>query len=323
MFHIWCERMMPEEYRPMLDGVAEFIGSASEFPDTPLVALPRAHAVIAGGRLKYNAEFMDQAPDLKAVVRTGIGYDSVDLNHATRQGIVVCNTPDGPTQGTAEHAITLLLCVAKEIRRNQNEVERGARTEYVSVSQSTEVRDKTLGLVGLGRVGATVARLAKGLGMQVIGYDPFVTDRQADEIGVKLQSSLEAVLGSADFVSLHMPLTAETQHLMNAERFAQMKQGSFLINCARGGVVDEAALIQTLDEGHLAGAGLDVFSHEPPPPDHPLLKRDNVVATPHIAGGTVEGKQRMWRKAIQQVVQVLQGERPEYVVNPEVYDAAT
>ena len=263
---------------------------------------------------------MDYAPNLKSISRTGIGYDNVDLREATKREIVVCYTPDGPTRGTAEHAITLLLCVAKQVRQRQIEIERGDNMEFVSISRSIEVFDKTLGLIGLGRIGSLVARLATGLGMKVVAYDPFLTDQQATQIGVVLAASLESVLAEADFVTLHLPLNSETRHFMNSDRLGQMKKGSFLINCARGGVVDEMALAEALDNGHLAGAGLDVFWQEPPPPDHPLLNRENVVCTPHVAGGTVEGKARMWTEAIQQSLQVLKGERPAHVLNPEVYD---
>ena len=320
MFHIWTERRIPTDLMGLLDGTAEFLGASTDNADVPLESLPGAHAVVAGGRIKYFADFMDVVPDLKVIARTGIGYDNVDLETATKRGIVVCNTPDGPTRATAEHAITLLLCVVKEVRRNQNDIERGVTKDYVTASNSVEVLNKTLGLIGLGRIGGIVAQLAKGLGMNVVAYDPVVSAERATELGVSKSPSVEAVLGEADFISIHVPLTAETRHLMNAERLAQMKPGSYLINCSRGGTVDEAALVDALDRGHLAGAGLDVFSIEPPPADHPLLGRDNVVATPHVAGGSVEGKDRMWRLAIEHCLTVLRGERPSNVVNPAVYD---
>ena len=319
MFNIWSERIMPEQFKVLIDGFAQTIGAAAETPDNPFVALPPAHIVLAGGRLKYDSTFMDRAPDLKSITRTGIGYDNVDLPEATKRKIVVCYTPDAPTLATAEHAITLMLCVAKQVRQRQIEIERGDNVDFVTLSRSTQVNDKTLGLIGLGRIGSTVARLATGLGMKIMAYDPFVADQQARELGVHLAVSAEAVLAEADFVSLHLPLSPETRHFMNAERLRQMKEGAFLINCARGGVVDETALVDALDSGRLAGAGLDVFQQEPPPADHPLLNRENVVCTPHVAGGTVEGKVRLWTEAIQQSIQVLKGERPAHVLNPEVY----
>lgn len=320
MFRFWGERSLSAEYAPLLEGKAEFIGAASETPKTPWAALDPANAVLAGGRLLYDAEFMARTPGLKVIARTGIGYDNVDLAAATRNGVVACNTPDGPTRATAEHAIALLFCVAKEVRRNQNDIERGEEKEYLTASRAVEVMGKTLGLIGLGRIGGTVAQLANGLGMSVVAFDPFITEEAVARIGAKLLPNVEDVLQNADFVSIHVPLTPDSRHLINAERLAQMKKGSFLINCARGGVVDESALADALDSGHLAGAGLDVFSVEPPPPDHPLLNRDNVVATPHVAGGSIEGKNRIYSTAILQCLDVLEGRRPPHVLNPDVYE---
>jgi D-3-phosphoglycerate dehydrogenase len=155
--------------------------------------------------------------------------------------------------------------------------------------------------------------------MKVIAFDPYISAERAGQLGVELLSTIEAVLRAADIVSLHLPLTTETQQLMNIERFAQMKPGAIFINAARGGLVDEAALLAALDNGHISGAGLDVFDKEPPPPDHPLLGRPDVVATPHIAGATEASKDRMWREAIAQALQLLRGQRPPNLVNPEVW----
>jgi D-3-phosphoglycerate dehydrogenase len=168
-----------------------------------------------------------------------------------------------------------------------------------------------------------VAILALALEMTVIGFDPFISAERAHEIGVELVSTLEEVLSVADIVSLHVPLTPETQGIISAERLARMKPGAILINAARGGLVDEAALLGALESGHLWGAGLDVFVSEPPAADHPLLARDDVVATPHIASATNAGKDRMWQAAIIQALQVLEGERPAHLVNPEVWPINT
>jgi D-3-phosphoglycerate dehydrogenase len=173
--------------------------------------------------------------------------------------------------------------------------------------------------VGLGRIGSHVAKVAQGIGMTVMAYDPFVKPEQAEQLGVSLSATLEALLSQADVVSLHIPLLPETRNLINADRLAQMKPGAILINVSRGGIVDELALRDALDKKQLFGAGLDVFDLEPPPPDQPLLGRDDVIATPHIAGATTAGKDRLWRAALAQALQVLQGEHPPHLVNAEVW----
>jgi len=319
MFKFWCERALPSFCQPFLDGIGTVIATGADTPNDPLVAVSEANAIIASARVRYNSDFMDRVPDLKVISRTGIGYDNIDLAAATRHGVVACYTPDGPTRSTAEHAITLMLATMKEVRHTHNSIERGEKRDYVTDSQAREVHGKTLGLIGLGRIGSTVAELARGLGMQVVGFDPVVSADEARQRGVELLPTIDDVFQSADVVSLHVPLSDRTRNLVGTDQLQRMKPGSFLVNCARGGIVDEDALVAALDSGHLAGAGVDVFPVEPPPADHPLLGRDDVVATPHIAGGTIEGKQRMWSVAIEQALQVCRGERPANVLNPDIY----
>ena len=319
MYQIWFERALPSVYEHLLEGVALAVGPASATPDNPLVALPGAHAIIASARIRYDGSLMDQAPALRAIVRTGIGLDNVSIPEATARGIAVCHTPDAPTISTAEHTLALLLAVAKQLKWSDRALGRDQRDDFFSEYQGLELDGRCLGLIGVGRIGGRVAKLAQGIGMWVIGFDPFLAPERASELQVELAPTLEALLGTADVTSLHLPLTPETRGLMNAERLAQMKPGAILINAARGGLVDEAALRAALDSGHLRGAGLDVFAVEPPPPDHPLLGRADVVATPHIAAATEAGQDRLWRAAITQVLQLLRGERPAHLVNPEVW----
>jgi phosphoglycerate dehydrogenase-like enzyme len=238
---------------------------------------------------------------------------------ATRRAIAVCNVPDGPTISTSEHAVMLLLATVKRLNKWQNAVQDENRGDYFRAYDGEELYGLTLGLIGLGRIGARVAGVALALGMTVVAYDPFISADSAARAGVELAPALEELLASADVVSLHLPLTSETHHLINADRLAMMKQGAFLINTARGGLVDEAALLNALESGRLGGAGLDVFEIEPPPPLHPLLHREDVVFTPHVAGGTRASKDRLWGSALAQVLQVLRGERPPHLVNPEVW----
>lgn len=319
MHRLWFERSPPEAFHSLLAGRAEIAGAASETPDTPFLGLEHSEGVIAGGRLRYGADFMDRAPRLRVIARTGIGYDNVDLVEATARHIVVCNVPDGPTRSTAEHTLTLLLALAKDVKRIERRLAEGQRVDYFQTHRGIEVHGRILGLVGLGRIGRQVARLAGAMGMRVLGYDPYLPAETIAGLGVTAVPSLEALLHQADFVSLHLPLTAQTRYLLNAERLQHMKPGSYLVNCARGGLVDEQALLQALDSGRLQGAGLDVFEQEPPPPTHPLLNRDDVIATPHIATATDAAKRALWTSAITQALQVLQNELPPHAVNPEAW----
>jgi D-3-phosphoglycerate dehydrogenase len=316
---IWFERLPPGPYLSLLAGRAEIAGAASETPDTPFLGLDQAEGVIAGGRLRYGADFMERAPRLRVIARTGIGYDNVDLVAATARRIIVCNVPDGPTRSTAEHTLTLLLVLAKDVKRIERRLAQGQSLDYFQLHRGIEVNGRILGLVGLGRIGRQVARLAGALGLRVLGYDPYLPAESIAGLGITAVDSLEALLGQADFVSLHLPLTPETRHLLNAERLLQMKPGSYLVNCARGGLVDDQALLQALDRGHLQGAGLDVFEQEPPPAQHPLLNRDDVIATPHIAAATDASKRALWTSAITQALQALQNELPPHVVNPDAW----
>jgi phosphoglycerate dehydrogenase-like enzyme len=272
------------------------------------------------GNLQTDGPFMDKAgPNLKLIARPGIGVDTVDIPAATERNIIVINTPDAPTESTAEHAVALLMAVAKRVMVGDMFL-RGAPLDR-SLMRGTELYDRVLGVAGYGRIGRRVAEIcALGLKMRVRVYDPFVKPGSIEvPAGVELVDSLEKILVDSDFVTLHTPLMPETRQLMNEARFRMMKPGSYLINASRGPVVDEAALIKVLQEGHLAGAGLDVFDPEPPLPDNPLLKMPNVVVTPHIASGTDRGISAMMHGTVDQILQVLRGERPPSMLNPEVW----
>lgn len=318
MQRIWFERALPAEYTALLGDIA-VAGWAGATPDDPFVALPGAHAIVAGSRYRYDGAVMDRSPELRVIARTGIGYDNIVVADATARGIAVCNAPDAPTISTAEHTITLLLAVARRLKRSDADMHAGQIQDFFTAYTGVEVFGRCLGLLGLGRIGSRVAAIAQALGMHVLGYDPYITDEQVARLGVERSATFERVLQEADFVSLHLPLTGETRHLINAETLAMMRPGAILINCARGGLIDEAALLDALDRGHLHGFGLDVWEREPPPPTHPFLGRDDVVATPHIASATAASKDRLWRSAITQAVQVLRNERPPFLVNPEVW----
>lgn len=324
MRKIWFENSVPAAYRHMFEAVAEGIAPGEQAKADPLHRLEEAHAAMAGG-LAYDAELMDRGQRLLLIARTGVGYDKVDIAAASARNIAVVNAPDAPTVSTAEQAITLMMTVARSIKRVTNELDRmlesGVRKNIWGEYVALEMHSKRLGLVGLGRIGGHVSGVARAIGMQVTAYDPFVSDERFAMLGVERADTLESLLASADFVSLHLPLNEQTYRLMNAERFAQMKAGAVFINVSRGGHVDEAALTAALDSGHLFGAGLDVTDPEPPLAGNPLLGRDNVVITPHVASATIVGRRRLVTHALDQVLQVLRGERPPHLLNPEVWDA--
>lgn len=322
MYRIWFERLFPAEHTHLLEGVAIVAGSAAATPETPFIALPGSEAIVASSRIKYDGTFLDQVPTLRVISRTGIGVDNISIPDATARGIAVCNAPQAPTISTAEHAVTLMLAVSKRLKQVEQELHVGGKKDFFSDHNGLELHGCRLGLVGLGQIGSHVAKVTSALGMSVVAFDPFLAAERAAELGVELIPKLEAMLASSDIISLHAPLSDETRLLMNAERLAQMKPGAILINTARGGLVDEVALLKALESGHLRGAGLDVFQVEPPTPDHPLLQRDDVVATPHIASATRAAKKRLWSTGIRQALQVLRGERPTHLLNPTAWESA-
>ena len=323
MYNIWFERAVPEQYVTMFEDVAQGICPGDVIEQDRLHQIDIADGVMAGG-VEYNADLMDRAPRLLVICRIGIGYDKVDVAAATEHGIAVCNTPDGPTISTAEQAVTLMMTVARNIKSVssalEDMLESGEKRNIWGEYRAIEMSGKNLGLVGLGRIGGHVAKITTAMGMKVSTYDPFVSAERAADLSVTPVDSLETLLGQSDFVSLHLPLNSETHKIMNAERFAQMKPGAVFINVSRGGHVDEAALADALDSGHLFGAGLDVTDPEPPLAGNPLLGRDNVVITPHVASATPDGRRKMMTAALEQILQVFRGECPPNLINPEVWD---
>lgn len=315
---VWFERAIAPELVSEVAAAVTILGPSSDAD--PYAGLATAQGAVAS-TMRYDAALMDQAPDLRLIARTGIGYDLVDVTEATKRGIAVCNTPDAPTVSTAEHAVTLILTIAKSVKRSEAQLRQRAG-DYYARHEAIELDGKTLGLVGLGRIARRVATICEGLGMRVAAFDPLLPEA-AFPPSVARAPSLERLLGRADVVSLHVPLSDATRGMFGAEQFAQMKQGAVFVNTARGGLVDGDALLSALESGRLFGAGLDVTEPEPLPADHPLLHRDDVVVTPHVASGTAESKVRIFRAAFEQVVQGLSGRRPDHLVNPAVWDVRT
>lgn len=307
------EWSLPASLRGKITELAEYIDDG----DMDKVA---GSTVISGIRRYYDGEFMDRVgPELVQIAKPGIGVDNIDLDAASARGILVCNTPDAPSESTAEHAVALLMAVAKRVMVGDMQL-RGAAGVGREEMQGTELIGSTLGIVGFGRIGRRVAEMTSlGIRMKVTIYDPLLPrDFELPE-GVSRTNDLDAIFAENQFVTLHTPLLPETRHLANERRLRLMKRGSYLINASRGGVVDEAALIKVLDDGHLAGAGLDVFDPEPPLADNPLLKMRNVVLTPHIASYTDAGMAAMQAGTVENIANVLKGERPRWIANPEAW----
>jgi len=259
--------------------------------------LADADALIVRSATRVTDELLAQAPRLRIVGRAGVGVDNIDLEAATHRGILVVNTPGSSATSVAEHTLAWMLAMARSVPQ-LNAAMHAGRWEK-SGAAGAELRGKTLGLVGLGRVGGEVARRAKALEMRVLAHDPYLNAERAAEWGVQLMPLAE-MLGQADYVSLHTALSPATEGLINQATLAQMKRGARLINTARGELVDEAALVEALGSGHLAGAGLDVFAIEPPG-NSPLMALPNVIATPHVAGSTAEAQEEVGVQIAQQI----------------------
>ena len=262
--------------------------------------LADADALVVRSATHVTAELLEAAPRLRVVGRAGVGIDNIDLDAATRRGILVMNTPGGNAVSVAEHTLALLLALARRIPTLNAAVHAGRWEKSIS---GIELRGKTLGLVGLGRVGVEVARRARALEMRVLATDPYIGAKVAEELGVALVA-LDELLARSDFLSLHTALSSATERILNAATFAKMKRGARLINTARGELVDEAALAEALRSGHLAGAAVDVFAEEPPR-NSPLLGLPNLIATPHVAGSTEEAQEEVGYLIAQQVREFL------------------
>src|SRR5438034_9633730 len=241
--------------------------------------IPTFSALIVRSQTKVTADILNAGGHLRVVGRAGVGVDNVDVETATRRGVVVLNAPGGNTISTAEHAFSLLLCVARKIPQADANV-RGKHWDKKNF-EGVELYNKTLGVIGMGRIGSELSRRAIAFGMRVVAYDPYLSATRARSLQVELVDELDDLLANADFISLHTPLTSETRHIVDAARLQKTKRGVRIINCARGGLIDEAALVQALQAGHVAGAALDVFEIEPLPADSPLRRAPNLVLTPH------------------------------------------
>ena len=280
-----------------------------------LDGLADVDALVIRSAVRADAELIEAAPRLKAIARAGVGVDNVDLLKATAKGVVVMNTPGGNTISTAEHVFGLMLALARHIPQGHQSLAAGRweRKSFVG----GELKGKTLGIIGLGRVGQALAVRAQAFDMTVIACDPYLPPAAADAIDVAL-IGLEEVYACSDYLSLHALVTDETRHIIRADSIALMKDGIRIINAARGALVNSADLSTALQQGKVAGAALDVYEVEPPPPDHPLIGLPNVIHTPHLAASTVDAQITVAIEAAQLVADCLLHGKTANVCNPDV-----
>jgi D-3-phosphoglycerate dehydrogenase len=283
--------------------------------------IPAFSALIVRSQTRVTADILNAAAKLRVVGRAGVGVDNVDVETATRRGVVVLNAPGGNTISTAEHAFSLLLSMARKIPHADANV-RNKNWDKKNF-EGVELYNKTLGVIGMGRIGSELTRRAIAFGMRVVAYDPYLSATRARSLQVELVDELDDLLASADFISLHTPLTAETRHILDAARLQKTKRGVRIINCARGGLIDEGALAEALQDGRVAGAALDVFEIEPLPSDSPLRSAPNLVLTPHLGASTVEAQESVGIEIAQSIRAALLEGTIRNAVNMPNLDAKT
>jgi len=279
-------------------------------------ALKQADAILCGNDLVVNDALLDMAPGVKAIAKMGAGLDTVDIGAATRHDAIVFHTPGANNQAVADHTFALMLNVARKIIYCDQSL-REKRWEHTRI-MGLEIWQKTLGLIGLGAIGRCVALRAKGFDMKVVAHDPFWPEEFARKQGIA-KVEIEELLRVSDVISIHAPLTPENKGMIDEKALKTMKPKAILINAARGGIVNEADLHRGLKDKVIAGAGIDVFENEPPG-DSPLLELDNVVLTPHTAAFTFEGMNNMSVGVVDQLIEYQKGNKPQFIVNSEVYD---
>src|SRR5687767_11922341 len=278
-------------------------------------------AMVVRSETKVTRKVMEAAPQLRVVGRAGVGVDNVDVEAATQRGIVVMNTPGGNTISTAELTFSMLMALARKIPQAHASMKAGEWNR--KAFQGTELYNKTLGVLGMGRIGSEVAKRAIAFGMQVLAYDPYLSHTRAKALQVELVENLEEIYPRADFITVHMPLSDETKGMLNAAAFAKMKKGVRVLNCARGGIINEADLVAAIKEGKVSGAALDVYETEPPPKDFALRELPQVVMTPHLGASTEEAQENVGIEVAEAITDYLLNGAVRNAVNLPNLDAKT
>lgn len=306
------------EYLQQQDGF-EVVLAYGSTPEQLKKLAADVDAIIVRSASSITHEIIDSAPRLKALGRAGVGVDNIDVSAATDRGILVMNTPGGNTIATAELTFTHLLCSARPVSQADSSMRNGKWEK--KAFEGTELFNKTLGVLGLGRIGSEVAKRAKAFGMEVIAYDPFLTESRAEQLEVR-KADLDELFSKSDFITVHMPKTEATANMINAAAFAKMKDGVRIVNCARGGLIDEDALADAIESGKVASAGMDVFNCEPLPDDSPLRQFTNMVMTPHLGASTREAQENVGLEVAVCIAEALRGGVIRSAINAPSVDPA-
>lgn len=295
-----------------LKEAAEVVVDTTITPEELANTIHEYEGIIVRSRTKLTKEVIDKADNLKIIARAGVGVDNIDLNAATEKGIMVVNSPESTSITVAEHTMGLLLSLARKSAIADKSVKEGKweKKKFMGV----ELRNKTLGVIGMGRIGSQVVNRCKAFEMDAVAYDPYLPEEVAAQMGVEL-TDLETVLKKADFITIHVPLTPETKHLISTKEFEIMKDTAFIANCARGGIIDEDALYEALSNDKIGGAALDVYEEEPPAKDCKLFELDNIVLTPHIAASTKEAQRDAAIIVADEIIDLINGGTPQNVLN--------
>lgn len=280
-----------------------------------------ASAIVVRSETKITKKILENAPQLKVVGRAGVGVDNVDVVEATRHGVVVMNTPSGNTISTCELTFSMMLALARNIPQAHASMKAGEWNR--KAFKGNEVHGKTLGIIGLGRIGAEVGQRAMAFGMKVLAYDPYLSKTRAEELGVGLKEDLDDLLAESDYITVHMPKTPETSGMINAEAFTKMKDGVRMLNCARGGIIVESDLVDAINNGKVAGAALDVYETEPVASDHPFRSMDKVIMTPHLGASTEEAQENVGIEVAEAIVDYLARGEVRNAINLPNLDAKT
>ena len=302
----------------MLEGKSEIFVADNGDPRQYLEEMRDADALIV--RIAdCNKTVIENSPNLKVIGRTGVGYDSVDVEAAVRAGIPVVVTPGANNRSVAEHAVGMMFAISKNFVEGQNEMKVG-NWKIRDAKKAFELLGKKVGFIGMGAIGKEAQKICRGIGMITAGYDPFLSRENIEELGCEYYSDYKEMLKDCDMISVHVPLLDSTRNMIGKEELASMKQTAVIINCSRGGIVNEAALTDALNQGVIAGAGTDVFEEEPPSPDSPLLNAKNLLYSPHSAAQTRESVIRMAEMCIEGCLAVIDGKEWPYVADKRVYE---
>ncbi len=302
----------------MLEGIANIYVADNQDPNNYLEEMQDCDALIV--RIaKCDGHAMEHSPNLKVIGRTGVGYDTVDVKKATELGIPVVITPGANNRSVAEHAVAMMFALSKNLVEAQAEMCAG-NWEIRGAKKAFELEAKTVGVIGLGAIGRETARICQGCGMKIAGYDPFLSREQIEALGADYYENYEDLLRISDIVTIHVPLTEGTRDMIAAPQFAMMKKTALVINCSRGGIINEADLVEALKNGTIAGAGTDVYCSEPPKADDPLLNCPNLIVSPHSAAQTREAVIKMAQMCVRGCLAVVDGKKWPYVADKAVYD---